>query len=347
MRPTPSTRRHLLGASGGIALAAMLPLPALAHANAATVCRVLAISDLHSAYERTSQLLAAFEHEVRSHPAPHVIALNGDIFEHANMVSVRSDGLIDWAFLAALPRIAPTVVNLGNHDNDLTNDLAEVVARMRGLGLHVVTHLHDSRTGQPYADPVIDLAVGERRLRVVGIGTDALHTYPKAGRERLTIPASQDWAAQTLAKNLEGSDLRMVLCHVGVPQERLILPHVPPRSLVIGGHNHLLFTAQLGSIAYAHSGSWNNAYTVAEFDGSGAVSVRNLNLDTLAPVNPELSALIAATLAQHLTDDEQAILGHAPSTLSLGHDGQCRHRLHRPHHLGHGRPSRPRQPIRL
>ena len=322
MRPTPPTRRHLLGASGALAITAMLPLPALARAKSSTVCRVLAISDLHSAYERTSQLLAAFEHEVRSHPAPHVIALNGDIFEQANVVSVRSDAVIDWAFLAALPRIAPTVVNLGNHDNDVTNDLAEVVERMRGLGLHVVTHLHDSRTGQPYADPVIDLPLGERRLRVVGIGTDALHTYPKTGRELLSIPAPQDWAAETLANNLQGSDLRMVLCHVGVAQERLILPHVPPRSLVIGGHNHLLFTEQLDSIAYAHSGSWNNAFTVAEFDASGAVSARNLDVYTHGPDNPELTALIAATLAQHLSEAEQAILGHAPSTLSLGDTGR-------------------------
>jgi len=286
------------------------------------VCRVLALSDLHSAYERTSQLLAAFEHEVRSHPAPHVIALNGDIFEHGNVVSVRSEGVIDWAFLAALPKLAPTVVNLGNHDNDLVNDLAEVVARMRSLGLHVVTHLHDARTQKPYADPVIDLAVGERRLRIVGIGTDALHTYPKPGRERLTIPAPQDWAAQTLASTLSGSDLRMVLCHTGVQQERLILPYVPPRSLVIGGHNHLLFNEQIGDIAYAHSGSWCNALTVAEFAASGAVTLQTLDIDPHGPNNADLSALIAATLSEHLTEAEQAVLGRAPATLSLGDTGR-------------------------
>ncbi|WP_313453905.1 metallophosphoesterase, partial [Brevundimonas sp.] len=87
--------------------------------QADVIGRVLAVSDMHSAYERTAQLLAAFETEVRSNPVPHVIAIDGDIFEHGNVVAVRSGGAVDWAFLRALPAIAPTVFNLGNHDNDL------------------------------------------------------------------------------------------------------------------------------------------------------------------------------------------------------------------------------------
>ena len=128
----PSRRRFMQGATA-------LPLFGAtsvfgADKPSAVIGRVLAMSDLHSAYERSAQLLAALRAEVRSHPVPHLIAIDGDIFEHGNVVSVRSEGAIDWAFLAALPAIAPTVVNLGNHDNDLTPDLHEVVARMRGLG---------------------------------------------------------------------------------------------------------------------------------------------------------------------------------------------------------------------
>ena len=123
-----------------MAVAAAAPgLAALAPATGPRVLgRVLAMSDLHSAYERTGQLLAALEAEVAGSDAPHLIAIDGDIFEHGNVVSVRSSGAIDWAFLGELPKLAPTVVNLGNHDNDLTPDLHEVVARMRALGIVVV-----------------------------------------------------------------------------------------------------------------------------------------------------------------------------------------------------------------
>jgi len=113
--------------------------------------RVLAMSDLHSAYERTGQLLAALEAEIAGADVPHVIAVNGDVLEHGNVVSVRSGGAIGWAFLSELAKLAPTVVNLGNHDNDLTPDLHEVVARMQELGLVVVSNIADARTGVPYA----------------------------------------------------------------------------------------------------------------------------------------------------------------------------------------------------
>ncbi|MEG0819629.1 MAG: metallophosphoesterase, partial [Brevundimonas sp.] len=137
-----------------MAVAAAAPgLGALTPSTQARVLgRVLAMSDLHSAYERTGQLLAALEAEIAGSDVPYLIAIDGDIFEHGNVVSVRSGGAVDWAFLAELPKLAPTVVNLGNHDNDLTPNLHEVVARMRSLGILVVSNIVDARTGQPYAE---------------------------------------------------------------------------------------------------------------------------------------------------------------------------------------------------
>ena len=131
----PDRRRLLAGLAAAPLLSGLSP-PAL------IVGRVLAMCDLHSAYERTGQLLAALAAEIAAHPVPHVIAIDGDIFEHGNVAAVRSGGEIDWAFLAALPKLAPTVVNLGNHDNDITTDLAEVVARLRGLGVSEIGRAH-------------------------------------------------------------------------------------------------------------------------------------------------------------------------------------------------------------
>ena len=192
----PSRRLFMLGAT---ALPLLGAAPAFADERpAAVIGRVLAMSDLHSAYERSAQLLAALRAEVRSRPVPHLIAIDGDIFEHGNVVSVRSQGAIDWAFLAALPAIAPTVINLGNHDNDLTPDLHEVVTRMRGLGITVISNIIDARTGQPYAPAATELAFGDRRLRIVGFGTNALNTYPKASRDWLSIPDPSEWANSQL-----------------------------------------------------------------------------------------------------------------------------------------------------
>lgn len=314
---TPS-RRRLLQLAGAMALT-----PGLAALRSADVTgRVLAVSDMHSAYDRTAQLLAAFEAETRAHAVPHVIAINGDLFEHGNVVSVRSGGVIDWAFLAALPRIAPTVCNLGNHDNDLTPDLADVVARLKGLGVHVVSNIGDTRTGENYAEPTANLPFGDRALRVVGMATNALNTYPKPSREQLSIPDPTEWAAGHLADHLSGADQIMVMSHAGVAADRSILPLLPDGALMIGGHNHLLFQHRQGSSAYAHTGSWTNAYTIAEFLSDGSVTAVSRPVALDAPASPQLAELISATLATHLTPDDRVILGSSPHALSLGDTGR-------------------------
>ena len=313
----PSRRRLLQFA----AAAAMTPGLA-AMKSQAVVGRVLAVSDLHSAYERTAQLLAAFEHEIRSHPVPHVIAVNGDIFEHGNVVAQRSDGVVDWTFLAALPSLAPTVVNLGNHDNDLTPDLADVVARMKALGLHVVSTIADTRTGVGYAQPVATLPFGAHRLRVVGMATDSMNTYPKASRDQLLIPAAADWARANLSDSLSGADKIMVMSHAGVVADRDILPLLPAGALMLGGHDHLLFQHRQGASVYVHTGSFTSAYTVAEFEAGGSVTAASHPVSTDGPASPVLAALAAKTMADTLTPDERAILWTSRRAVSLGDTGR-------------------------
>ena len=304
-------------------MAAVAAAPGLGALSPSIAGRVLAMSDLHSAYERTGQLLAALEAEIAGSEVPHLIAVDGDSFEHGNVVSVRSGGVIDWAFLGELPKLAPTVVNLGNHDNDLTPDLHEVVARMRGLDIHVVSNILDARTGRPYAEAAATVPMGRRLLRIVGAGTDSLNTYPKASRDWLSIPAPGDWARANLSRLLDGADLMLVMSHAGVAGDRDILPLLPDGALMIGGHNHLLFQHEQGRSAYAHTGSWSNAYTTATLYDDGRITVGSTEVDLNAAPSPRLAGLIASTLAAHLTDEEKVVLGVSPRALTLGETGRA------------------------
>lgn len=315
-------RRRLFQLMAGAAVAP--GLGALAPSGQAqAIGRILAMSDLHSAYERTGQLLAALEAEIEGSDAPHLIAIDGDIFEHGNVVSVRSGGVIDWAFLGELPKLAPTVVNLGNHDNDLTPDLHEVVARMRSLGVLVVSNIIDARTGQPYAEAAVTVSLGQRSLRIVGAGTDSLNTYPKASRDWLSIPEPGAWAQANLASLLDDADLMLVMSHAGVAGDRDILPLLPDGALMIGGHNHLLFQHEQGRSAYAHTGSWSNAYTTATLYADGRITVGSTAVNLDAAPSPRIADLIAATLATTLTDEEKAVLGLSPRALTLGETGRA------------------------
>ena len=304
-------------------LAAIGAAPLLTGFASPVVGRVLAMSDLHSAYERTGQLLAALEAEVAAQRVPHVIAINGDIFEHGNVAAERSSGAIDWAFLGEAAKIAPTVVNLGNHDNDITPDLADVVARLQALGVTVVSTIIDASTGASYAPATAHVPLGDRNLRVIGLATDALNTYPAASRPTLRIPEPSAWAKDHLAGALLGAEMTMLLSHAGVVADRAILPLLPDGTLMVGGHNHLLFQHRQGRSLYVHTGSWSNAYTVIDLrpDGPAEAVSREVALDE--PASPRLSGLIPAVLAQAVTAQERTILGVSAQALSLGQTGRA------------------------
>src|SRR5690606_27729229 len=103
-------------------------------------------SDLHSAYERSARLLAAIAAEIAASDAPAAILINGDVFELGNVVATRSAGAIDWTLLTRLAALAPTVLNIGNHEPDIENDLALVIAQANEIGIAVVSNIIDART---------------------------------------------------------------------------------------------------------------------------------------------------------------------------------------------------------
>ena len=316
--PISCDRRLFLGAAATAAAA-----PLLGGLSAPAVGRVLAMSDMHSAYERTGQLLAALEAEVRGRAMPHAIAINGDIFEHGNVAATRSGGVVDWAFLRQAAKIAPTVVNIGNHDNDITPDLAEVVTRLRALGIAVVGSITDMRTNAPYAPASATLPMGRRRLRVFGVSTDSIRTYPAASREQLRIPAPANWARANLAHSLAGADLAVVMSHAGLTADRAILPLLPAGTPMIGGHNHLLFQQQVGANLYVHTGSWSNAFTILTLRSDGAADAVSRPVALDAKSSPRLAALIERTLAETLSAEERKVLGVSPVQLSLGDTGRA------------------------
>lgn len=327
MSQSTFSRRRLLmwGASlplaGSVIACASVPQPPVAASD--TRLRVLAISDLHSSYGKIAQLLAAFRAEVDTSDVPHLIVVNGDSFEKGNVVSVRSEGAIDWAFMAELPKIAPTVFNIGNHDNDLVHDLHPVIARMRDLGLVVVSNISDSRTGQLYAPSFATMQVGDQTVQVTGMGTPSLNSYPVESRQWLTLAEPVQWAQNNFASAFQRPGLQLVLSHVGVVDERQYLPLLPQGALMVGGHNHLLFTHQDGATGYVHPGRWGETYAVAEYGADGAVRTDIVTLADDAPADPTLAALVGRTLDQHLTAQERAILGHNPKALSLAQTGRA------------------------
>ncbi|MFF2320580.1 metallophosphoesterase [Agrobacterium sp. NPDC058088] len=317
-----SKRRDVLRLMAGTA---MLPLMTAATSVMAqdVGLRAIVISDLHSAYERIGQLLAAIETRIAADKTPHLILLNGDLFELGNAVATRSAGEIEWTFLAALAKLAPTVVNIGNHEPDIDNDLASFVTRARALGITVLSNVIDKRSGKPYAAASAEMNVGGQHIIVAGIATNAINTYPKATREMLDIPQPVEWAKANLPGIVKPGAINIVLSHAGIVADRDILPLLPDGTLLVGGHDHLNFVHEQGATRYVHTGSWCTSMTLATIAAPGkAVAIETIAIDRAAPASPALKGLIEQTLAKHLTAEEREVVGKSVKAMTVDEAGR-------------------------
>ena len=317
-----SKRRDVLRLMAGTA---MLPLMTAATFVLAqdVGLRAIVLSALHSAYERIGQLLAAIETRIAADKTPHIILLNGDLFELGNAVATRSAGEIEWTFLAALAKLAPTVINIGNHEPDIENDLANFVTRARALGITVLSNIIDKRSGMPYAAASAEMNIGGQHVIVAGLATNAINTYPKATREMLDIPQPVEWAKANLPGIVKPGAINILLSHAGVVADRDILPLLPDGTLLVGGHDHLNFVHEQGATRYVHTGSWCTSMTVATIAAPGkAAAIETVAIDRAAPASPALKGLIEQTLAKHLTAEEREVVGKSVKAMTVDEAGR-------------------------
>jgi 2',3'-cyclic-nucleotide 2'-phosphodiesterase (5'-nucleotidase family) len=283
---------------------------------------VLVTADQHSSYERTAQLVGLVDQLQKESPGlPLAVLIDGDTFEHGNVIASRSAGEIDFAMLAALARRAPTILNLGNHEPEFY-DLAETVRRVEATGVRVVSNILNRATNQPFAPPSVRLKLGRVEAVVVGVTTDHLSTYRVAVRPSLDLSDPVVWAKQNFPQLLACEQLPIVLSHAGLAADREMLPLVPDGTLFSGAHDHLRLVQSFGRTVYFHSGSWNEYASLAWLchDAAGATrwEVEQVRIDANGPADSGLVALIRDVRARNLRAEDQAAIGHTAAAMSTG-----------------------------
>ncbi|MCC6415951.1 MAG: transglycosylase SLT domain-containing protein [Opitutaceae bacterium] len=294
--------------------------PAAVPAGAEAV--MVAIGDQHSAYARTAQFVGLVA-ELKTTGLPLAVLIDGDVFEHGNTVARGSSGEIDYAMLAALARLAPTVLNLGNHEAEFST-LAETVHRAEAAGVQVVSNITDRATGKPFAPPAVTLELGDNHLVVLGLATDQVHTYREAVRSELALSEPVNWARAhwpfLLSEAYGDRIFPAILSHAGLMADRNLLPLVPDGTLFIGAHNHLQLLEHFGRTVYAHAGSRNESTVVAWLcrDATGAAhwEAELRPIPTDGPTDAALAALIQRVTEAHQTEADRAVIGHAPRALT-------------------------------
>jgi 2',3'-cyclic-nucleotide 2'-phosphodiesterase (5'-nucleotidase family) len=111
-----------------------------------------------------------------------------------------------------------------------------------------------------------------------------------------------------------------VLSHAGIAADRQVLTFVPDGTLFAGAHDHQRFVQPFGRTVYFHSGSWNShvslAWLAREAHGQTHWTIEQVELTPGGPADPEVKATIARVMAEHLTDEERAVVGHTTAAMT-------------------------------
>lgn len=288
------------------------------------------LADLHSAYDQYENLISYIEEVVYKdfEDAPVYILVNGDIFELGNALATRSEGMLDWFFLEELQATGDNVniiINIGNHEFDFLSPQA-FLDEAEARGFIVIGNIIDKTTGELLAPAVHTINVNGTTIDVVGIGTNAINTYPADVRGMLTLPNPVSWASY-YDKLTILSDYSILLSHAGVTHDREILAQLPDNVLfAVGGHNHI-FIEQVeptatGETLYLQNGFKGgtvslHAYTFSDAGAEVAFTGRTSARGPYPGSWPPFAEAFAEVEADFLAPEDAEVIGSVPRDYSV------------------------------
>jgi 5'-nucleotidase/UDP-sugar diphosphatase len=311
------SRRLVLRGIAASTLAAAMP--AAARAQSAADAVLFTIADLHAPYARLPALLSRLKALRAEAGRPAALLVNGDVFERGNAVCLKSGGAADWAFLEAVAAEMPVVLNLGNHETAILDDMASFVARADRAGVQVISNLIDNRTGRFFAPIDARLGLGGIDVSLLGLAATNPFVYRQPVRDTLTFLDTARFVADALPGASAGADASVVMSHAGVTPDKAFLDSLPAGAIVQGAHDHLEFDMVRDGRTYFHGASWGRRIGIVELArGSDGVAA-TYRSDEVAPAGGDeaLAALIEAMKAEHLGDDDRAVIATLPRAFDL------------------------------
>lgn len=299
--------------------AATVALPSQALANSQADAVLFTLADLHAPYARLPALLDTILALQTSIQKPTATLINGDLFERGNVVCLRSNADADWTFLKRLASAMPVVLNIGNHETAIEDDLTRVISRARAIGVTVVSNLIDKRRGRAFAPPTAKLQIGPINLGILGLAPTNPFVFRKPVREYLEFTDPAKTVADEFAGLAADSHLPLIMSHAGVAADKLFVESLPRQTVMQGAHDHLDFQLNRQGVNYFHGSSWGTHLGLLELSrtASGADSrYRQLAIDPSAG-DAGLAALIDRQKAAHLSDQDREIIATLPSSRNL------------------------------
>ena len=317
-------RLVLKGAAKGFAAAAtssLLGQTAFAQSKADAV--LLTISDLHAPYARLPSLLAAIRTLKNDADAPCALLINGDIFERGNVVCQRSNGAADWAFLETLAKEMPVIVNVGNHETAIYDDLVTFLERADKANLQVISNLIDQRTNRPFAPFTQRLNLGGVDIGLLGLAAIYPFVYRAEVRDNLIFTEPAPFVTDAFADATADADLNFIMSHAGVQGDKTFINDLPAGTIIQGAHDHLDIDYTHNDIRYFHGGSWGTKIGIVSLTKDQKevqADYRSIDISPLqSAAGSELGETIEAQKSQHLTAEDRELIANIPRSLDM-HD---------------------------
>lgn len=321
-------RRLVLKGAGSLLAAAaaaaatsssLLPNDALAQSKSDAV--LLTISDLHAPYARLPGLLSTIRRLREQANAPTALLLNGDVFERGNIVCLRSNGAADWALLELLTKEMPVVVNVGNHETAILDDLSEFVTRAEKLGIRVISNMIDQRTDRLYAPVSHRLDLGDIDVGLLGLAATNQFVYREEVRDKLLFQNTPDYVKDAFPDAMGDADLKLIMSHAGLAADETFIDGLPDGTVVQGGHDHLDIDLIHNNVRYFHGASWGTKIGILSLTKDTNGVQTEYRTEEIEVTNHsgagDLAEIIAAEKAKHLTAQDREIIADIPRSLDL------------------------------
>jgi 2',3'-cyclic-nucleotide 2'-phosphodiesterase (5'-nucleotidase family) len=282
---------------------------------------IVNMADTHSAYDTYPLILSAVEGITQELDYQNLVFLfNGDLFELGNAAARKSQGEADWEFLSRLQQYGPVIVNIGNHEFDFVSP-AEFIETAPSYGVIVIGTVQRASNGALLAPEYTDLDAGGKTVRVVGIATNQINTYPKNVREQILIPDPAVWAGERYDAIVRGADYSILLSHAGLPADVALLPGLPDNTLfVVGGHDHLVLRQEVYGTTYMHNGFCGEMLNVAEVHLDGAsprVVFHDIKTADIKKGDARMTSMIESVREQYLDAEDTAVVGVVPKDMTV------------------------------
>jgi 2',3'-cyclic-nucleotide 2'-phosphodiesterase (5'-nucleotidase family) len=272
------------------------------------------LADTRSAYDNYPRVLSVVERIVAEHEGtPTYILFNGNLFGRHNVVTTRSEGEIDWAFLSALQERAPVIFNIGPQDLDFM-DPEDFVREAEARGVTVVSNLADSVSGESITPAVVTLEVAGRQVDIVGLAQPILEVYRQELQPSLEPPNPVPWLQDHGALLAAPKRWMVFLSRASVGRDIQIRNAAPRSSLVVGSDQQVAFygrraTGEKRTIYLGIRAENVNVTRVTFARDSSFMKFEDYTIGADMPANHELQEVIDGVKESTLRPEDLIVVG--------------------------------------